>query len=189
MESNTNELKVKKGDLLVSQPFMIDGNFRRSVVYLAEYNKEGALGFILNRPLDYKVEDLMVDFPDYKDFAYFGGPVATNTIHYIHRVGSILDESVEISNGIYWGGNFEKLKSLISNNLITDKDIKFYVGYSGWSAGQLEDELVNGSWIIAQIDSNYIFKFKNIDLWKKVLEHKGDNYEIIAQIPETFFLN
>ena len=189
MDYNSKDIKVEKGDLLVSQPFMIDGNFRRSVVYLAEYNKEGALGFILNRPLDYKVEDLMVDFPDYKDLAHFGGPVATNTIHYIHRIGNLLEESVEISNGIFWGGNFNKLKSLIANKLITDKDIKFYVGYSGWSAGQLEDELINGSWIIAPIDSNYIFKFKNIDLWKKVLEHKGENYEIIAQIPETFFLN
>jgi putative transcriptional regulator len=168
---------------------MIDGNFRRTVVYLTEYNDKGALGFILNRPLDYKVEDLVLDFPQFNDLAFFGGPVATNTIHYIHKVGHILDDSVEINEGIFWGGDFTKLKTLISEKLITEKDIRFYVGYSGWSAGQLEDEIINGAWIIAQIDSNYIFKFKNIDLWKKVLENKGDNYEIIAQMPETFYLN
>ena len=127
---------LKKGDLLVSQPFMIDGNFRRTVVYLTEYNRKGALGFILNRPLDYKVEDLVLEFPEFNDHAYFGGPVATNTIHYIHKAGHILDESVEINEGIFWGGDFEKLKSLIANKLITEKDIRFYVGYSGWSAGQ-----------------------------------------------------
>jgi putative transcriptional regulator len=183
------EIRVKKGDLLVSQPFMMDGNFRRTVVFLAEYNKDGALGFILNRPLEYKVEELVLDFPDFKDNAYFGGPVATNTIHYIHRVGQILDESIEIDNGIFWGGNFDKLKSLIANNLVSPNDIKFYVGYSGWSPGQLEDELIHGSWIIAPVDSNYIFKQKNMDLWKKVLEHKGENFEIIAQMRENFFLN
>ncbi len=188
MEKNL-DITVKKGDLLVSQPFMMDGNFRRTVVFLAEYNKEGALGFILNRPLEYKVEDLVIDFPDFDDNAYFGGPVATNTIHYVHRVGQILDESIEIDNGIFWGGNFDKLKSLIANNLVSVNDIKFYVGYSGWSPGQLEDELIHGSWIIAPVDSNYIFKLKNVDLWKKVLEHKGENFEIIAQMPENFFLN
>jgi len=187
MESK--QIELKKGDLLVSQPFMIDGNFRRTVVFMVEYNEEGALGFILNRPLEYNVDELIQDFPDFKRSAFFGGPVSTNTIHYIHKLGHLLEDSVEITDGIFWGGDFEKLKVLITQDIITDKDIKFYVGYSGWSPGQLEDELIHGSWIVAPSDSNYIFKFKNTDLWKKVLEHKGDNYDVIAQIPETFFLN
>jgi putative transcriptional regulator len=187
MESK--QIELKKGDLLVSQPFMIDGNFRRTVIYMVEYNEEGALGFILNRPVEYMVDELIQDFPDFKSPAFFGGPVSTNTIHYIHKLGHMLEDSVEIADGIFWGGDFNKLKTLITQNLVSDKDIKFYVGYSGWSPGQLEDELIHGSWIIAPGDSNYIFKFKNSDLWKKVLEHKGDNFDVIAQMPETFFLN
>lgn len=182
-------VKLNKGDLLVSQPFMMDGNFRRTVIYLAEYNDEGALGFILNRPLDYRADELIADFPEFEDAAYFGGPVSTNTIHYIHKAGDLLDDSVEVNSGIYWGGNYEKLKVLIENKLILPGDIKFYVGYSGWTAGQLEDELVHGSWIVAPSDANYIFNVNENDLWSKVLEFKGDNYKVIAQMPETFFPN
>lgn len=182
-------VNIKKGDMLVSQPFMLDGNFKRSVVLLAEYNHEGALGFILNRPINFKVDELLGEFPDFDNYAFFGGPVATNTIHYVHRSGNILDGSIEITDNIYWGGDYEKLKSLISNGLITGKDIRFFVGYSGWSPGQLEDELVNGSWIVSPSDPNYVFTVRKIDLWKKVLENKGDNYDIIAQMPENFYLN
>ncbi|HHH53126.1 MAG TPA: YqgE/AlgH family protein, partial [Bacteroidetes bacterium] len=110
---NIKDTKIKKGDLLVSQPFMVDGNFRRSVVLLVEYNEEGALGFILNRPIDFSVDELMPDFPDFNAQGYFGGPVATNTIHFVHKVGELLENSVEVYDGIYWGGDFEKLKFLI----------------------------------------------------------------------------
>ena len=148
------KLNLKKGDFLVSQPFMMDGNFRRTVIFLTEYNEEGALGFILNRPLEYNADELMAEFPEFDDAAYFGGPVATNTIHYVHRVGHLLDDSIEVKDGIFWGGNYDKLKVLIDNKMILPGDIKFYVGYSGWSPGQLEDELVHGSWIVVPSDVN-----------------------------------
>lgn len=184
------KVKLKKGNVLVSQPFMVEGSFRRSVIYLAEYNKEGALGFIINRQLDSKVDELLGGFPEFDDFAYFGGPVATDTLHYIHKIGNLLEDSVEIKDGVFWGGDFEKLKILISTELVSPSDIKFYVGYTGWSPGQLEDELVHGSWIVANGDPNYVFgNMKEEELWSKVLEYMGDNYEVIAQIPETFFPN
>ncbi len=182
-------IKLKKGDLLVSQPFMSDGNFRYSVVFMVEYNDEGALGFILNKKTDYKIGDLLDDFPDFDASVYFGGPVATNTIHYIHSKGDILEGSFEVVKGIFWGGDFDKLKLLISNGVISNDDIQFYVGYSGWSPGQLEDELVHGTWIIAPSDKNYIFKYNQKDLWNRVLESKGDNFDIISQIPKTFSPN
>ncbi len=182
--------KVKKGDLLVSQPFMLDGNFRRSVIFLTEYNEQGALGFILNRKLVYKVGELLDDdFPEFDANIYYGGPVQTNTVHYIHSKGDILEDSQEVVNGVFWGGDYNKLKLLISNGLISTDDIRFYVGYSGWSEGQLDDELIHGSWIVAPSDKNYIFKDNTSDLWNKVLERKGNNFDVIAQIPETFFLN
>jgi len=185
-----NRIKLKKGSFLVSQPFMVDNNFRRTVIFLAEYNDEGALGFIINRPLEYKADELIEDFPDFDVNAFFGGPVETNTLHYIHRMGNVLDNSIEIKKGIFWGGDFEKLKVLISSNLITPKDLKFYVGYTGWSPGQLEDEIIHGSWVVVPADTNFIFNYSDEDtLWKKVLENMGDNFKIIAQIPETFFPN
>ena len=183
------ETKIVKGDLLLSQPFMLDGNFRRTVVYLTEFNEEGAVGFIINRPMDIKVDELIPDFPDFNAKAFFGGPVATDTIHYVHRVGELLEESMEVGNGIYWGGSYEQLKVLIGQKVIKEEDIRFFVGYSGWTSGQLEGELEMGSWMKGDMDKNYIFNYPPEDLWKKIVRNKGNTFEVIANIADTNILN
>lgn len=183
------ETDIKKGDLLLSQPFMLDGNFSRTVVYLAEFNEEGAVGFIINRPMDIKMDELIPDFPEIDLPAYFGGPVSTDTIHYVHRVGELLEESIQISENLYWGGSFEQLKVLIDKKLVTENDIRFFVGYSGWTSGQLEGELQMGSWLKGEMDPNYLFNHRSGDLWKKVVRNKGEIYKVIADIPGSELLN
>lgn len=179
-----------KGKLLISEPFMMDGNFKRSVVIICDYTKEeGSIGFILNKPIDLELSELVSEFPEIESKVYFGGPVANDTLHYIHNVGDILDNSVEISKGVFWGGDFEKLKFLISNDLIKPHNIKFFIGYSGWSSGQLEDEMEIGSWVIADMDPNYIFKITSNRLWEEILKNKGDIYSVISQVPESNNLN
>ena len=182
--------KISKGDFLVSEPFMVDGNFKKTVVFLTEYDPDnGAIGFIINRQLQYFVHDLLSDFPEFDSPVYFGGPVATNTIHYLHTAGDRLEDSIEVVKGIYWGGNFEKLRFLVDNKLISPDEIRFFVGYSGWAPGQLEEEMRHGSWIIAPSEPDYIFNMPDKDIWKKVLENKGDMYKIIAEIPDNYVLN
>jgi len=121
--------------------------------------------------------------------AYFGGPVATDTLHYVHKVGHLLDESTLIKDNLYWGGNYEQLKTFIDQKLITDEDIRFYVGYSGWTTGQLEGELELGSWMKGEMDQNYLFNHKSGDLWKKVVANKGDVFKVIANISGKEILN
>ncbi|GLR18334.1 YqgE/AlgH family protein [Portibacter lacus] len=183
-------MEVKAGKLLLAQPFMLDPNFKRSVVLLCEHDTtRGSLGFILNKPLHMKVQDLISNFPEIDSTVYFGGPVATDTIHYIHDKGDLLEDSVEVYRGIYWGGDFERLKFLIEAKLIKESNIQFFVGYSGWSEEQLADELKTGSWIAAEMDSNYLFHKDENVLWKKVLENKGSSFGVIGQIPESHRLN
>ncbi|NNF36138.1 MAG: YqgE/AlgH family protein [Saprospiraceae bacterium] len=183
-------MKAKTGDVLLAEPFMLDPHFKRGVVLLCDHTEEeGSVGFILNKPISSKVNELINDFPDFDAHIYYGGPVATDTIHYIHNVGDLLEESTEIISGVYWGGNFEKLKFLISSELILPENIRFYVGYSGWSAGQLEEELKTGSWVISDMHPNYAFKTKAKSLWKKVMKNKGKTYTVIAQMPDSFILN
>ena len=180
--------KITRGKVLLAEPFMLDDNFKRSVVLMCEHAENGSLGFILNKSLNMKINELLTDFPDIEATVYYGGPVQTDTIHYIHDVGHLLDDSEEIMSGIYWGGDFEKLKTLISTGLVTSKNIRFFVGYSGWSKSQLKDEMKLGSWVVADMDLNYLFKSKS-DLWKKVMHHKGDAYSVIAQVPEQYIWN
>ena len=183
-------MKAKTGDVLLAEPFMLDPHFKRGVVLLCDHTEEeGSVGFILNKPISSKVNELINDFPEFDAHIYYGGPVATDTIHYIHNVGDLLEESTEIISGVYWGGNFEKLKFLISSELILPENIRFYVGYSGWSPGQLQEELITGSWVISDMHPNYAFKSKSKSLWKKVMKNKGETYTVIAQMPDSFILN
>ncbi len=188
MEPQNTHINI--GDLLIAQPFMTDVNFKRAALLLCDHNDtEGTLGFVLNKTIDMNITDLIGDFPAFDGPVYYGGPVGTDTIHYIHDQGDILEESIPIQSGLYWGGDFDKLKFLISNDLIKSKNIRFFIGYSGWSAGQLKEELQHGSWIKTQLDLNYIFQTDPGKLWKEVLDNKGNTYSVIAQMPDRVILN
>ncbi|MBT8191054.1 MAG: YqgE/AlgH family protein [Bacteroidia bacterium] len=182
---------LSSGKILIAEPFMMDPNFKRSVICLCEHsNAEGSLGFILNKPINIKLNDLIKDIPTEEEFkVYYGGPVATNTIHYLHNVGDILEESVPIKPGLFWGGDYEKLKFFIETGLVKPNNIRFYIGYSGWSPGQLEDEMQYGSWVPGELFPNYVFKTKSSRLWTQSMENKGNTYAVIAQMPKGISLN
>lgn len=175
---------IKAGKVLLAEPFMFDSNFKRSAILLCEHNEEGSVGFIMNKELDMRVDELIGDFPEFDANVSFGGPVQTDTIHYVHNVGELLEDSVKILNGVFWGGNFEKLKFLIDSQLVLPENIRFFVGYSGWSEGQLLDEMDFGSWVLANMHSNYMFKSKPQLLWEQIMSNKGDRYSVISQLPE-----
>jgi putative transcriptional regulator len=182
--------EVHTGSLLMAEPFMQDSNFRRAVVLVTDHtDDEGTVGFIINKPLAVRITDLVEDFPEIDALAYYGGPVSTNTIHYMHNVGMLLDGSTEIGPGVYWGGEFDKLKFLIGQELIRSENIRFFVGYTGWSPGQLIEELDSGSWLTTEVHANYVFKSKSSRLWNQVMHHKGNLYSILAQLPEQPNLN
>jgi putative transcriptional regulator len=177
--------ELKKGRVLLAEPFMLDPNFKRTAVLLCEYStEEGGVGFVMNKPLNMRVDSLIEDFPEFDAEVFFGGPVATDTIHYVHNVGDLLDDSQPVTNGLFWGGDFEKLKFLITSDLIDPSRIRFFVGYSGWSNGQLENELEMGSWVTADMDTNYLFRSEPNDLWQQVMQNKGDRYSVISQVPD-----
>ncbi len=183
------ENKIQSGQLLIAEPFMADPHFKRAVILLCEHAEGGSLGFILNKSLDMKVDELIADFPDFDSMVYFGGPVQTDTIHYIHNIGEMLEDSQKIAHGVYWGGDFEKLKFLISSKMVEPKNIRFFVGYAGWSEGQLLEEMSYGSWMMDKMDANYLFRNQAQHLWQDVLENKGNTYSVIAQMPDGWSWN
>lgn len=177
--------KVTTGSILLAEPFMVDPNFKRSVVLLCDHTRaEGTVGFVLNKNLGLQINELILEFPDFESEVYYGGPVQTDSIHYIHNVGDILDNSTKVVDGVWWGGDFDKLKGLINANLIEPENIRFFVGYSGWSPGQLTNEMQLGSWVLTEMYANYLFKSKPDSLWQQVMKNKGDRYEVIADMPD-----
>lgn len=185
-------LEIEKGCLLVAEPFMQDPHFRRAVLIICEHSdKDGTIGFIINKPIGLGITDLIADFPDFEATVQFGGPVEKeSTLHYLHDRGDILEGSIKVAPGIWWGGDFEVLKFLIQNELILPHNIRFYLGYSGWEGGQLREEMAMKSWIKAESDPNYLFRDnRKEDIWEKVLQNKGDQYSVISEMPEFPSLN
>lgn len=177
--------KIPAGTILVAEPFMEDPHFKRSVVLVCDNEEGGTIGFILNKPqLRMNITELIAEFPDFESEVHYGGPVATDTIHYLHNQGHLLDGSQKVAPGVYWGGEFEKLKVLVATGLILPEHIRFFLGYSGWAAGQLDSELQHGSWIASEMDPNYLYRESADSLWRRALEDKGDTFGVIGQMPE-----
>ncbi|MBC6996230.1 YqgE/AlgH family protein [Neolewinella lacunae] len=179
----------KTGTLLLAEPFMLDPNFKRSAVLLVEHGSEGSIGFVLNRQTEIRVDELIEDFPEIEANIYYGGPVGTDTIHYLHCKRDLLEGSDEVCPGVFWGGDFERLKFFIRQQLILPQDIRFFLGYSGWSEDQLKEELQSGSWVTAPMFANYLFKSQPENLWSQVMENKGSAFSVIAQMDEEAHYN
>jgi putative transcriptional regulator len=178
------------GRVLISEPFMMDPNFKRSVILLTEYSEAGAMGFILNHASEFALGDLLPDL-SYADFTvYTGGPVANNTLHFIHRCPEKIGDGVDIGNGIFWGGDFETVKLLVKSYNLKADEVRFFTGYSGWTPDQLDDEIKEDSWIVAEkIRADSIFSSNEDNLWREVVIGLGQRYAHIANFPENPELN
>ncbi len=177
------------GSLLISEPFQNDNYFKRAVVLLSEHDNHGTLGFILNKPTDLKVNDAVDDFPTFDAPLYFGGPVDTDTLFYIHTVGKILTGSREIVPGIFWGGDYDQLKFMIDTRQILPDQIRFYAGYSGWEPRQLDDEIKDKAWMLSEAKKEFTFCANPKALWSQVLRSMGNEYAMLANFPEDPSLN
>ena len=182
-------MKPIQGSLLVSEPFLLDSYFKRAVVLLSEHDEKGTLGFILNKPTDVKLNDAVDDFPDFDVPLYFGGPVETDTLFYIHTIGPMLEGAKEIVPGIWWGGDYDQLKFFIDTKQIRSDQIRFYAGYSGWEPKQLDSELKEKSWLISNGNKQFTFFDNPRTLWSQVLRTMGNEYAILANFPEDPNLN
>jgi len=185
----TNNKLVAKGKVLIAEPFLNDTYFKRSVVFVTEHNEEGSVGFVLNKPVELKVQDVIQNFPFIDSGISIGGPVNTNTLHYIHTLGELIPESIKVLENIYWGGDFETLKSFISEGKINGNQVRFFLGYSGWGSKQLDHELEENAWLVADINPDMIMQVEDVSFWNQILEKMDNKYQVWANFPENPGLN
>ena len=184
-----NTLLPKKGRLLIAEPSILnDNSFNRSIILLTEHTQNNSIGFILNRPLSFTVNDLVPEI-DCSFTIYQGGPVEQDNLYFVHKVPELIPDSIEVAKGIFWGGNFESLKALLNNQDLKISDIRFFLGYSGWESGQLEEELKTNSWFVSENNYSNIFATDNTTIWKNKLLEKGGKYKIWANAPSDIQLN
>lgn len=185
----TNKIAPEKGRLLISEPFLPDPNFERTVVLLCEHNADGSFGFVVNKPSILKVNEVVEDIKNIDEVVYVGGPVQQDTLHFIHRNASIVD-GTPILDGIYWGGSFESLMFLCDTKQLSPSDIRFFLGYSGWGPGQLETELQDDSWIVCDyVTEELLFETDPNNLWRKALASMGGRFSVYANYPVDPRLN
>ena len=182
-EINSNNLKPAKGRLLLSEPLMGDYYFGRSVVLLVDHNEEGSVGVILNKPVTAKLNEVIEGFPEYNPDIYMGGPVETNKLFYIHTFGNEVTGSVEISDDIYWGGNLDVVKELMYTGRANERNIRFFIGYSGWGASQIDSELKKNSWIVTRPGHELIFDIRPTDMWSIFMKQMGGKYRYWTKFP------
>lgn len=177
------------GRILISEPFMIDPNFKRSVIILAEYSDMGGVGFVLNHQSNLNLKDVFPEINNSDLPIFIGGPVGNDTLHLIHRCPDKIDGGIEIWDGVFWGGDIDQVKELAKQHGLQQNEIKFFVGYSGWTEGQLDIELIENAWIVAnKFNSDMLFANEE-NLWKEVVISLGDRYAHIANFPENPTLN
>ncbi|MDC0177149.1 YqgE/AlgH family protein [Polaribacter sp.] len=182
-------MKLNKGKLLIAEPAILnDSSFNRSIILVTEHTSNSVVGFILNRPLNYTVNDLLPEINCHFT-VYQGGPVEKDNLYFVHKIPHLLSDSIEVANGIFWGGNFEALKDLLNNEALKTSEIRFFLGYSGWKKDQLEEEMNQNSWFVEENDFENIFSLENEDLWKNKLLQKGGDYKLWANAPSDFNLN
>lgn len=179
-----DQFEPAKGRFLVSEPFLPDPNFSRTVILLTEHNSEGSFGLVVNKQLDIKPEDV-IDELIFSPFHLFsGGPVSLNEMYYVHKLGREIEGSLEILPGFYWGGDFKQISKGIQENAFTREQFKFFVGYSGWSPGQLQEEIKQKSWIVLPGDAEIALS-SDPEMWKSLLKKHGKKFEVLSTFPKN----
>lgn len=184
LKIRTNDIKPSKGRILISEPFLMDYFFRRSVVLLAEHNEEGSFGVIVNKPIKASFNEVVKNFPAFDTQVYLGGPVQGDSIFFFHTLGNKIPGSFQILDGIYWGGEIEAVSELITMGQLRQEDIRFFIGYSGWAPDQLNEELNRNSWVVSDVNADELLLVQPKTLWETSLNRLGGDYSYWTNFPD-----
>jgi len=171
------------GILLIADPFLKDPNFLRTVVFLCEHKEDGSFGFVLNRKYENSLDELIPELEGHHLPVYYGGPVQLDTIHFLHQYPEEIPGGQEVIKGVYWGGDFDAVIDMIKQDVIDLNKIRFYIGYSGWTDGQLNNEMNEKTWLTVAATRKLVFHHKYEEIWKDSLKHLGGDYEMMVNFP------
>jgi putative transcriptional regulator len=166
-----------------------DSNFRKTVILLCEHESEGSVGFVINRLLASTTNDVIPGLLEYNFPVFYGGPVEQNTLHFIHRCGELIEDSIPITSNLFWGGNIEIINDLIGKGLASESDFKFFIGYSGWASGQLSDEIDQKAWWLTNVNEELVFLDDIEEIWPQAVRNLGQDFAYLADSPDDYHWN
>ena len=186
----TNHVVPSRVTELISEPFLYDEMFGRSVILLVDHSTDGTMGLVLNKPLPLSLNDVLKEFKDISNIPiYKGGPLSTDTLFYLHTLKDV-EDSLQIGKGVYLNGDFDAIRRYILQGNDIDGKIRFFLGYSGWEHDQLCQEIEENTWLIGSTSIASLMNEKgSAELWKNVLGQLGGKYEIWSRFPQIPTLN
>lgn len=173
----------RENSLLIADPFLKDPDFMRSVIFLCSHGEEGSFGLKLNEKFDHSLNEIIDGLDDFDLPVYVGGPVGLDTLHFLHQCPDLIPEAQRVADDIWWGGNFDVVKQMIREYNIDTSKIRFFIGYSGWSGGQLDEEMKEKTWLVEEAVSRLIFNVSEDDVWKESVKLLGSAYHQIIHYP------
>lgn len=184
-----NPMAPRQGTLLVSGPYLPDEFFYRTVVLLCIHDENGSLGLVLNRPINRSIADLMEDMPQLASPVGMGGPVQNRNLFFLHTLGPRIEGSLHVVDDIYLGGDYEQLRDMLVASPQLAKHVRFFVGYSGWDEGQLNDEIEQRSWVVHPASKKLVMQEDTGALWGTILRAMGPAYAPWALFPDDPSVN
>lgn len=180
------------GSLLVSEPLLEDKYFSRSAILVLDEPEDGGhFGLILNKPTDMTLKDLIPDWEDGKKVPiYCGGPVDMQRMFLLHTLGDKLGASAEVLPGIYVGAELDKIIEYVENGGDVDGKLRFFLGYCGWSPGQLSAEIEGKTWAVNALPQSFnLLEGEGIEYWKREVKDLGEDYRGWLVVPLDPSLN
>jgi len=186
----SNTTKPFEGQVLLAEPMLNSLHFGRSVILLIEVSpKEGCFGIIINKPLSVQIDRLSDELPFFDAPVFAGGPVDEDRLFFLHTFGEQVPESIKIKDGLYWGGDFDTIKSLIISGQANKSNLRFFLGYAGWESGQLEKELKENTWAVGNIDTQQIMNTRPQKMWDIMTLQLGGRYRYWRLFPKDPRMN
>ena len=185
-----NSLLPEKGKILISEPFLRNMYFQRSVALLVEHDTNGSMGFVLNKKTGFYLNDFVDGWENVPPIPLFlGGPVSHDQLFFIHSLGDIIPGSIRIADKLYFYGDFEHLNYYLLSGQPVHGRVKFFLGYSGWTKNQLAEEIAQDSWLVGKTSNRKIMIAEDESFWKNAVETIGGPYLMWLNYPKDPLLN
>ena len=178
-----NDIPPEQGRTLIAEPFLRDMPFRRAVILLTEYSPQSAMGYVLNKKLPFYLDDLVDTITAKQRIPiYYGGPVDKQLLFFIHRL-EFLPNSYKISDSLFLNGDFNMLLEYINLGTDISGKIKFFLGYAGWTAGQLDAEIEGNTWLVGEPEEQEMIEPADEELWETALLRLDEGYRLWTEMP------
>lgn len=186
-----NHVPLKNGRFLISEPFLSEVYFQRSVILLIEHNTAGSMGIVLNKQSGLMLNGIVGDLDDVAEIpVYLGGPVSTDRLFYLHTLGYLIPNSIRIAEGLYIDGDFDAVLSYIRSGNPVDGNLRFFLGYSGWEEGQLKKEIHENTWVVSsKLRIEQALKGEGDLSWRDAVASLGSKYRVWLNYPKNPYLN